>query len=843
MNGTGRIARFLAACAGVAVMLLLALCLVGAQGGTAHAQTSPDRPPSDIRKTKHNLSTGAPAGNTVKSSTVDQVCVFCHTPHAATVDAATGQPATPLWNRKLSSATYTTYASKSLDALPSGALGLDQPGGSSKLCLSCHDGSLALGQIGVLNGRTNQSVAVGGTAADGSMPVGAGANTGFTRRLGVDLTNDHPISFAYTDALAAKDGELRRPSDSGTPRMIDSRAVGHRPDLPLENGQMQCTTCHDPHLYDPSDLNRKFLRLNRLQKNAGPSTTFNVANDIICLACHTKEGYAESAHAMPTVADETFTNEAAAERGFPAGTKVWQASCLACHDTHTVQGARRLLREGTDGANDGAGHRNGGKSAIEETCYQCHSKTGVFNKTVLQSQGTTGFQVPDIKTDFTTPGNKSMPINTGLPEVHDIGDSPLAQAGKDFIEKPELLGIGNRHVECTDCHNPHRVRKGKSFTGTADASGTHNHATGTVHTNIISGVLRGSWGVEPRYGSTISLPFGTNPVGFDVKRGDPGASIATNVDQPYVTREYQICLKCHSNYAYGTMPPDLGSAVGSTPSYGYNDTGGLRVHTYTNQAMEFAAPSDSVGVKARGTNHRSWHPVMAPTGRAAGTASGSTRMAAAGNWTAPFNNAVGTQTMYCSDCHGNNVTAAGTSVPDGNSTSEHGNAWGPHGSGNDFILKSTWNGNTGARSTDGICFKCHNRDVYATRNTEATYSGFGNSTRARNLHAYHAQDSNVANWRCSYCHVAVPHGWKNKALLVDLNNIGPEVGLNNYTFPQSTNGASAANRYWRAPYYMGAVLKVRTWAQSGAWAADDCGNSSGTNFGKPWMQNTCKDIP
>jgi hypothetical protein len=42
---------------------------------------------------------------------------------------------------------------------------------------------------------------------------------------------------------------------------------------------------------------------------------------------------------------------------------VWKASCLNCHDTHTVQGARRLLREGTDST---AVPKTGGNPALEQ---------------------------------------------------------------------------------------------------------------------------------------------------------------------------------------------------------------------------------------------------------------------------------------------------------------------------------------------------------------------------------------------------------------------------------------------------------------------------------------------
>ncbi|WP_448189070.1 hypothetical protein [Azospirillum sp. sgz301742] len=815
-----------------ALLVALAAILVDAPAQDALAQAQ-----SNIRQTKHNLSKNAPAANTVKSTDVDQVCVFCHTPHAATQDN-TKSPVGPLWNRKLSTATYSTYGSKSLDSLAAGETNLGQPGGASKLCLSCHDGTLAVGQVGVLNGKANQTATMTGTGTGGTMPAGEGATTGFTRRLGTDLSNDHPISFTYDDALATKDGELRKPSTSAN--LIATRSHGVTPTLPLESGQMQCTTCHDPHLYDASDLNRKFLRLNRLQKNAGPTTTFNPANDLICLACHTKDGYAQSAHANQSVANETYTNTAATDRGFPVGTQVWQASCLNCHDPHTVQGSRRLLREGTDGPDDGSGHHTGGTAATEEVCYACHSKTGNFAKPVLTNQGTANFPVPDIKTDFTQPSPGShMPITIAGAETHEI-------TNKDGVETQ--ANLANRHVECPDCHNPHRVLKNKVFDGSgATTAGTHMHDdTGnTAHSNTISGVLRGTWGVEPTYASVLTSAFGTNPTGFTVKRGDPGVSTATDVDQTYVTKEYQICLKCHSNYAYGTNPPMLGSASGTTSKYFTPTetttwTGSL---LYTNQAMEFQAPTNDTGEP--GGNHRSWHPVMAPTGRTA-TIRGNSGMNV--NWLGPFSKAVGTQTMYCSDCHGSNVTTAGKVTPDGNSASnEDGNPWGPHGSSNKFILKAPWSENTGnpANSND-LCLHCHDSVAYATAGGKTTRkSGFWDiSTGNQNLHGHHvdrianANGGDTSKYRCTLCHIGVPHGWKNKAFLANLNDVGQEVGLTNGTVISLANGG----RYYRAPYYMGSVLRVKTWAKAGQWADTNCGPLTGT-AGKDWMKVACAGLP
>lgn len=772
----------------------------------------------DVRNTKHNLSVTGPGP--VKAQSETQVCVFCHTPHAAE-----NIPGAPLWNRRQSGATYTPYISSSIEA--NAAELANGPGGSSKLCLSCHDGTMAIGNVNVLNGQSPATIAVNGTAAGGTMPAGAGADTGFTRNLGINLTNDHPISFTYDARLAADDGELRVPDGIN----VGTRVAGStpKPKLPLENGQMQCASCHDPHLRetDPTKGSGKFLRGNRFQSAPPTGGTYSSTADIVCLACHDKAGqaWAGSAHANPQVATQVLNATAAAQREFPANLPVWQASCLNCHDTHTVQGARRLLREGTDSVSTPKG---GGRSAIEQTCYQCHSSTA---ETILTSSAT----VPDIKSDFSLP--RHMPINA-QPEVHDIGTGQGTQRGKDFLESQQLLGKGapsNRHAECTDCHNPHRVTKNRLFNGNSavpDAGGTHDQGS-----NLASGVLRGTTGVEPIY---ASANFTSSPLSYVLKRGDGGVGASTAAASPWVTREYQVCLKCHSDFAYDT-PPNLGDSPGGTPS------GTNGVIQYTNQAMEFQAPAAHRGETTAGdsgagaaytnNNHRSWHPVIDSTGRTNGV-----RGTDAASFRAPWGNNVGTQTMYCSDCHGSD-TAPNTTVPNGG---ENGNPWGPHGSTNNFILKGEWSAATGTNAREAgftanaLCFKCHTPNIYADRNGGGATGFFGDKG---NLHAFHVDK--IERLRCTWCHVAVPHGWKNKALLVNLNDVGPEVGL----APGTQVRNNTQTPYTRGPYYLNAVLKIRTFARSGNWQVSDCGSAGppgNGQSGKNWMaegSESCRNAP
>lgn len=822
---------------------------------------------ADVRNTKHNLSASGPGP--VKAVSESQVCAFCHTPHGATPGV------TPLWNRRLSGALYTRYTSASLDANHIADAIQDNPEGSSKLCLSCHDGTLAIGNVNVLGGsgsadaQGSVTIPMTGVGAGGVMPSGAGDGSGFTRKLGVDLTNDHPISLTFTDTLAQRDGELqdvnaaqRWPADGS---ILGVREPGYKPRLPLEPtgaggaGQLQCATCHDPHIRetDPAKGNQKFLRLNRFQESASGGG-FNAGGDMICLACHDKNQFGvwgASAHANPLVATQTYKAAAATQREFPANLPAWKAGCLNCHDTHTVQGARRLLREGTDSV---ASPKSGGAAALEETCYQCHTDSAAS----IVTPSTT---VPDIRTDFLSA--RRMPIRSADQaagqEVHEIGGNFVDGGfidctttsngcGKDFAEARDKLGVSNlnnRHAECTDCHNPHRVVKFRDFrgnpvgslTGSPDPAGTHRHddTAGYTHSNIASGVLRGTFGVEPVYGGNS---FHSLPTSFLVKRGDPGTSVDDGVTAPHVTREYQICLKCHSNYGYSdnnTYPignrPDLGYP-GGTP----DNTNFLR--QYTNQAKEFQAPSTHQGETTAGdggahanystNNHRSWHPVMDATGRTATIRGNGNNIAA--RWRLPWSNAVGTQTMYCADCHGSNVTSATSAIPNGG---ENGAAWGPHGSNNNFLLKGEWNTATGSgQQATGLCFKCHDYASYATRSGNRT--GFFNDPNDKgrgDLHSYHADK--IGRMRCNWCHVAVPHGWKNKAFLVNLNDVGPEAGL-----PAGTQVRNNTTAYYnQGPYYMNAVLKIRNFARSGLWRENDCGsagNPGNGESGRDWMRDS-----
>ena len=234
----------------------------------------------DVVNTRHNLSTSGPGA--IKSGTVTQICVFCHTPHAAMPDA-------PLWNHTLSSGqTYTPYGSSTMDATTAP----DQPTGTSTLCLACHDGTVALGALA--NPPTGETL-----DAILTSPMGAGERG----NLSTDLSDDHPISFVYDSTLMLNDGELVDPTTIGLP--LDGAS----------SNRVECTTCHDPH----EATNAPFLRVSSL-------------NGAICTTCHNKTGWTGSSHEQSTSTWNNIGISPWADRRTEwVGANVKENSCMNCH--------------------------------------------------------------------------------------------------------------------------------------------------------------------------------------------------------------------------------------------------------------------------------------------------------------------------------------------------------------------------------------------------------------------------------------------------------------------------------------------------------------------------------
>lgn len=360
--------------------------------GLLFAWLVPSSSSAGIRDTKHNLSAYGPG--TIRAEEETRICIFCHTPHHAS------QTAGVLWNRDDPTVTYIPYQSSTLRAT------VGQPTGASKLCLSCHDGTIALGEL------LSEPDEVGFVGGVRFLPPGASL-------IGTDLSNDHPISFHYDLSLVAENPELADPLTLTGSVRLDAF------------GQLQCTSCHDPH----DEAFGKFL-VAPLQGSA------------LCTTCHQQSGWSSSAHATSL----------ARWNGSPPDpwphtnlTTVAENACANCHRSHGAASTSWILNRVTE----------------EDNCLVCHN-------------GGTAFT--DIQADISLPFHHPVELTT---DVHSSDEDPTFPMTK--------------HVECTDCHNPHVAKDKPAFPPLA------------------SGSLAGVSGVDSQGQKVESVDY-----------------------------EYEVCFKCHA---------------------------------------------------------------------------------------------------------------------------------------------------------------------------------------------------------------------------------------------------------------------------------------------------------
>jgi len=211
---------------------LIAGAGVIAVGGLAALVTA------DIVGTAHDFSTLAWGGG--------EICKPCHTPHFAQANVEF------LWAHALSTVSYTLY-----DGAVTGPGGMDSLDQRSRMCLSCHDGSVAL----------NDYYDSGGPPVflDEAFQIGAGGN----------LTDDHPIGVAAPYPIAGTI-ELNAPTLTSS-GLYGFGGDGTNPEVPLypfleAEAVVSCSSCHDVHGRNGVE---KLLRINN-------------NSSALCITCHIK---------------------------------------------------------------------------------------------------------------------------------------------------------------------------------------------------------------------------------------------------------------------------------------------------------------------------------------------------------------------------------------------------------------------------------------------------------------------------------------------------------------------------------------------------------------------------
>lgn len=242
----------------------------GGPSGTPTANMIADGVGTGISGTAHDF-TG--------SAMVDiGLCTFCHTPHKA-------KSSLLLWNHTLSSNTFQwdVAATTSGTALP-GFTGNAYNGPSAK-CLSCHDGSVAIGDVGWFNEATHNTpttvLSPQKVTSGTHRQVGAGGN----------MSGNHPVAIPYPfngapnvyngsksgAQLATTDfqpdptaNNIRLYSDVGGGAIVGKATPG-------KTG-IECPSCHDPHNKAAKDT--FFLR--------GKLVGSSKSDGYICQQCHMK---------------------------------------------------------------------------------------------------------------------------------------------------------------------------------------------------------------------------------------------------------------------------------------------------------------------------------------------------------------------------------------------------------------------------------------------------------------------------------------------------------------------------------------------------------------------------
>jgi predicted CXXCH cytochrome family protein len=310
----------------------------------------------------HNL---GPSGGSPISGARPDSCAYCHAPHSGLNMG--------LWNQKLTTQNYTTYTTtteKNTGAQP--VLGSD-----SNHCLSCHDGTVAVGT----------TVAYGAVTTHGSMYS--------SDVFGSSMQTSHPFSLA----LPLKDNIHLVSSLVANGTTADTTKA-----IKLINGNVECTTCHNPHVQAIDQVSQNFLAKDG-------------ASGQICLACH--DPSRQSGSLVNPLADWSTsihalsTGKISPQAGVGSYATVGTDACAACHATHNASSTARLLR-GQD----------------DQDCIACHN--GGSNVTPLAPY-------TNVFSEYASPKiGHPIPSSTN---PHDATETTLLN--------------NNRHATCVDCHNAH----------------------------------------------------------------------------------------------------------------------------------------------------------------------------------------------------------------------------------------------------------------------------------------------------------------------------------------------------------------------------------------------------
>ena len=291
-------------------------------------------------------------------------CAYCHAPHSGLN--------TGLWNQKLTTQKYAVYHSGTESNMGT------QPllGGDSNKCLSCHDGTVAIGN----------TVAYGQVNTHGSMNP--------SDKFDANMQSSHPFSLA----LPLKDNVHLASSLLASGLTADPSGA-----VKLIKGNIECTSCHNPHVQAKDPVSRNFL-------------VKDSSNGQLCLACHDPSRQM-GGHVNPLADWSTSAHAQSPDKISPQAllgsyATVAADACNSCHAPHNARGVQMLR-----GPNEGA-------------CISCHNGGSNISPSLPRVNVFSEYAAPRVGHPFPSSTNP-----------HDATESTLLN--------------NNRHATCVDCHNAH----------------------------------------------------------------------------------------------------------------------------------------------------------------------------------------------------------------------------------------------------------------------------------------------------------------------------------------------------------------------------------------------------
>ncbi len=197
-----------------------------------------------VKDTVHNFSSSAASPNAFFWGT-SQVCVFCHAVHNADPSSQA------LGNHEVNRGQlYTMYTSNTMDMNQTAS-----PNEGSLICLSCHDGTIAVNSLNNLPGP--EGAGTYGTPGGAGLDASGRLTSASHAFVGTDLRDDHPVGVLYDATL-----DPNFHAKTGNSQLY--------PDKLLSEGiYVECTSCHNPH----DNTYSNFL----VESNSGSA---------LCLRCH-----------------------------------------------------------------------------------------------------------------------------------------------------------------------------------------------------------------------------------------------------------------------------------------------------------------------------------------------------------------------------------------------------------------------------------------------------------------------------------------------------------------------------------------------------------------------------